>query len=74
MGPNDLKQRTLTNLYNERPTWLEMAHNTLDEAVLLAYGWDVKLGNSEILSRLLDLNLQREPAKSILESNDIDEA
>ncbi len=73
VGPNELKQRTLTNLYNERPTWLEMAHNTLDEAVLLAYGWDVKLSNSEILSRLLDLNLQREPAKSLLESNDIDQ-
>jgi hypothetical protein len=73
VGPNDLKQRTLNNLYNERPTWLEMAHNTLDEAVLLAYDWDVKLSNGEILSRLLDLNLQREPAKSILVNNDIDE-
>ena len=73
VGPNELKQRTLTKLYNERPTWLEMAYNTLDEAVLLAYGWDVKLSNSEILSHLLNLNLQREPSKSILESNDIDE-
>ena len=73
IGPNELKQRTLTNLYNERPTWLEMSHNILDEAVLLAYGWDVKLSTVEILSRLLDLNLQREPTKSILEINDIDE-
>jgi hypothetical protein len=73
VGPNVLKKRTLTDLYNESPAWLEMAHNTLDEVVLLAYGWDVKLSNSEILSRLLDLNLQREPAKSILVSNDIDE-
>ena len=42
-----LKKRTLTNLYNERPTWLRLAHRALDEAVLAAYaavdpegGWD----------------------------------
>lgn len=42
-----LKKRTLTNLYNERPAWLRMAHRKLDEAVLRAYaavdpegGWD----------------------------------
>jgi hypothetical protein len=34
--PN-LKKRTLTNLYNERPTWLKLAHRKLDEAVLAAY-------------------------------------
>jgi hypothetical protein len=32
-----LKQRTLTNLYNERPTWLRIAHQELDRAVLSAY-------------------------------------
>lgn len=32
-----LKKRTLTNLYNERPTWLRLAHLTLDRAVLNAY-------------------------------------
>ena len=32
-----LKNRTLTNLYNERPTWLRLAHKALDEAVLAAY-------------------------------------
>ena len=32
-----LKKRTLTNLYNERPTWLRLAHKSLDEAVLAAY-------------------------------------
>lgn len=32
-----LKKRTLTNLYNERPTWLRLAHKALDEAVLAAY-------------------------------------
>ena len=32
-----LKKRTLTNLYNERPTWLQLAHERLDRAVLAAY-------------------------------------
>ena len=32
-----LKKRTLTNLYNERPTWLKLAHETLDRSVLAAY-------------------------------------
>ena len=34
--PN-LKKRTLTNLYNQRPTWLQLAHGELDRAVLAAY-------------------------------------
>ena len=32
-----LKKRTLTHLYNERPTWLGLAHEALDRAVLAAY-------------------------------------
>jgi hypothetical protein len=32
-----LKKRTLTNLYNERSTWLRLAHEKLDRAVLAAY-------------------------------------
>ena len=32
-----LKKRTLTNLYNERPTWLKLLHAELDRAVLAAY-------------------------------------
>jgi hypothetical protein len=35
-----LKKRTLTNLYNERPAWLDLAHKKLDAAVAAAYGWD----------------------------------
>ena len=34
--PN-LRKRTLTNLYNERPAWLRLAHEQLDRAVLCAY-------------------------------------
>lgn len=51
--------RTLTNLYNERPTWLAHAHADLDAAVLDAYGWPRDLSDAEILERLLALNLQR---------------
>jgi len=34
-----LKRRTLTNLYNARPTWLVDARRKLDEAVFAAYRW-----------------------------------
>lgn len=30
------KKRILTNLYNARPTWLDLAHTRLDEAVFAA--------------------------------------
>lgn len=54
-----LRKRTLTNLYNERPTWLDMVHKKLDRAVLDAYGWPHDLSDDEILARLLALNLER---------------
>ncbi|MBI4027857.1 MAG: class I SAM-dependent DNA methyltransferase [Verrucomicrobia bacterium] len=57
-----LKDRTLTKLYNERPTWLDLAHKKLDEAVAAAYGWPADLPEDEILKRLLELNLQRAAA------------
>ena len=34
----ELAKRTLTNLYNARPAWLDHAHRALDEAVAGAYG------------------------------------
>jgi type II restriction/modification system DNA methylase subunit YeeA len=58
----ELAVRTLTNLYNQRPSWLSNAHSDLDRAVLAAYGWPADLANPEILERLLALNLEREPA------------
>jgi len=58
----DLKERTLTALYNARPTWLDLAHHRLDDAVLDAYGWPRDLGDEEILGRLLALNLERAAA------------
>ena len=58
----DLKKRTLTNLYNQRPAWLDQAHRALDAAVAAAYGWDdytPAMPDAEILGRLLALNLER---------------
>lgn len=54
-----LKKRTLTNLYNERPAWLDMLHRALDEAVAAAYGWEWPLTDDEILRRLFELNQAR---------------
>ena len=66
-----LKKRTLTNLYNERPAWLDLAHKKLDAAVAAAYGWvrparahepeqpETDLTDEQILERLLALNLER---------------
>ncbi|MHA1538342.1 MAG: type IIL restriction-modification enzyme MmeI [Alphaproteobacteria bacterium] len=59
----ELKKRTLTNLYNERPAWLDNAHRHLDEAVAAAYGWEADISDDEILERLLALNLERAAAE-----------
>jgi hypothetical protein len=63
--PNDadcaasLKKRTLTNLYNARPAWLDLAHKKLDAAVFAAYGWDAGMSDEELLEKLLRLNLEQ---------------
>jgi hypothetical protein len=59
-----LKKRTLTNLNNERPTWLLTLHATLDRAVWDAYGWPAEevpadVPEVAVLTRLLDLNCER---------------
>jgi type II restriction/modification system DNA methylase subunit YeeA len=54
-----LKKRTLTNLYNERPAWLDLSHKKLDAAVAAAYGWLADLTDEAILEKLLALNLER---------------
>jgi len=55
----ELKTRTLTNLYNARPAWLADAHCKLDEAVFAAYDWPATLTDAELLEHLLALNHQR---------------
>ena len=57
-----LQKRTLTNLYNLRPAWLNAAQEALDAAVAVAYGWadyTPAMTDDEILQRLLALNLAR---------------
>ncbi|MDD4977315.1 MAG: class I SAM-dependent DNA methyltransferase [Gallionella sp.] len=59
---DELKKRTLTNLYNARPAWLDNAHKTLDAAVAKAYNWNdytPEMTDEEILRRLLVLNQTR---------------
>jgi type II restriction/modification system DNA methylase subunit YeeA len=58
----ELRKRTLTNLYNQRPAWLDNIHKELDAAVAAAYGWPAGLSDDEILKRLFDLNQQRAAA------------
>jgi MmeI, DNA-methyltransferase domain/MmeI, N-terminal domain/MmeI, helicase spacer domain/MmeI, target recognition domain len=55
----ELRVRTLTNLYNERPSWLEHAHERLDRAVRAGYGWEHPLDPDDVLARLVELNLSR---------------
>ena len=57
-----LKRRTLTNLYNERPTWLDNAHRELDAAIAAAYGSPAEISEEDALSRLLALNHERAAA------------
>ena len=55
----ELRRRTLTNLYNERPRWLVDAHGALDGAVTAAYSWPREISEDDSLQELLELNLAR---------------
>jgi hypothetical protein len=61
--PAELAKRTLTNLYNQRPTWLDTLHRKLDAAVLAAYGWPDTTTDDELLEWLLALNQERSTAQ-----------
>lgn len=54
-----LKKRTLTNLYNQRPAWLDNAHRDLDAAVAAAYGWEEDISDDDALARMFELNQSR---------------
>ena len=56
--PSNKKPRTLTALYNARPTWLADAHARLDNAVAAAYNWPATLPEAQILENLLALNMK----------------
>jgi len=62
-GDNPLNKKardcTLTQLYNQRPTWLELAHEKVDNAVLDAYRWPSNISDEEIILNLLILNENR---------------
>jgi hypothetical protein len=49
----------LSSIIHAHPTWLDLAHKRLDEAVVAAYGWKSDLSDEEILEKLLALNLER---------------
>jgi hypothetical protein len=55
----ELAKRTLTNLYNQRPEWLNTLRRSLDAAVMAAYGWPATMTDAEALGRLLELNRER---------------
>jgi type II restriction/modification system DNA methylase subunit YeeA len=59
---SDASKLTLTNLYNEKPRWLEDIQRELDMAVAVAYGWSdytADMPDDAILARLFKLNLAR---------------
>lgn len=60
-----LQSRTLTNLYNERPTWLDAAHRALDIAVAGAYGVDPEASDEALLIYLLGLNREYSETLSV---------
>ena len=55
----ELRRRTLTNLYNERPQWLVDAHGALDAAVATAYGWETDSSKDDALRQMQQLNRTR---------------
>jgi len=68
-----LRERTLTNLYNQRPQWLIDAHRDVDAAVAAAYGWPADISEEDALAKLLELNLARAAVNGPFLANDVDE-
>ena len=70
----ELKKRTLTNLYNQRPQWLQDAHRDLDAAVAAAYGCPADISEEDPLAKLLELNLSRTAVQGTAETEETEEA
>ena len=73
LSESQQRRRTLTNLYNENPTWLQNAHAKLDDAVTDAYGWPQDLTDEQILDRLLALNLERAAEEEAARTEDAEQ-
>ncbi|MEP7452738.1 DNA methyltransferase [Phyllobacterium sp. SB3] len=59
VATSEVKRRTLTKLYNEKPSWLITLHERLDAAVAAAYGWPSNVSDDDIIAKLFALNLSR---------------
>ncbi len=55
----ELKERTLTKLYNQRPAWPALLHEELDRQVLAAYRLPDDISDADLLAELLRLNQAR---------------
>jgi len=51
-----LKARTLTELYNQKPSWLAELHAQLDDAVAAAYGFRDTPSDKQVIAALIELN------------------
>ncbi len=49
----------LTNHWNQRPTWLDLAHKKLHHAVFAAYGSDGAMSDEDMLAAPLELDIRR---------------
>jgi len=61
-----LRVRTMTNLYNERPTWLLNAHADLDAAVAAAYSWPADISDDDAIAKLFELNQARAATSKLI--------
>jgi hypothetical protein len=50
-------------VHSPRDDWLANANRLLVEPLFAAYGWATDLTDDQVLARLLDLNVRREPLK-----------
>jgi type II restriction/modification system DNA methylase subunit YeeA len=55
----EFRQRTLANLYGQKPAWLLGLHQALDAAVARAYGWPADISEDDALAELFALNQAR---------------